>query len=108
MRNTVALSILGVLLLLFALVAYINAKPDVPLPGDPTGDSHGCKPLVRAAGSAATLEPMARIYAHKAWKREVKAAYGHRFTWAGARERSVECERVGFKHVCTASARPCS
>ncbi len=124
MRNSVALLILGAIILVAAIMAYSNSGGDAPAgttmhagerdtPSDPgrapdaAEHPRGCEAPVRATGSAAITSFVAQIKAHKAWKREVHAVYGEGFTWASARERGVECHRIGVAKRCTAWARPC-
>jgi hypothetical protein len=117
MRNSVALLILGAIVLIIAVMAYSNSGGDAPdgstmhaserdTPGS-ADNLPGCEASVRATGSAAITSFVAQIKAHKAWKREVHAVYGGGFTWASARERGIECHRIGVAKRCTAWARPC-
>jgi hypothetical protein len=104
-RNSVALLALGACVLIAASFAYMNAGENDP--PDPTGNPHGCREPISATGHPAILGLKAQHNSHKAWKRAVEAAYGHRYTWAGARDHDVKCEIIGVKQICTATARPC-
>jgi hypothetical protein len=123
LRNSVALLVLGAIILIAAIMAYANSGDEAPISSMHTSERgtpsegvrepdaaeppQGCEASVRATGSAALTSFVAQIKAHKAWKREVRAIYGSGFTWASARERGLECHRVGIAKRCTAWARPC-
>jgi hypothetical protein len=123
MRNSIALLILGAGVLTAAVVAFSytrqesahsnadkrmqNIQPGLSAPASEGGNLEGCKASVRATGAPALTTLAAQLNAHRAWKHEAQAVYTGIFTWASARERTVECERRGLVKRCTATAHPC-
>ncbi len=68
---------------------------------------HGCRATVRATGVGYPFGLFSHNSAIKAWKREAQAVYDTDFTWADAKDRSIECKPYLAVIRCTAIARPC-